>query len=160
MELYIQIENNQPVNHPAFGDNLRQAFGAIPTNWEPFERIERPAPGVYQLLESDQPTYQKIDGRWKDVWALRDMTAAEKAAKQQAVKDAWAAREQAANWSAWTFNEVTCQYDPPTPRPDPVEGKIVFWCGADNAWKDAPAYPQDGKQYKFDFFAWAWIIAG
>lgn len=160
MELYIQIENNQPVNHPAFGDNLRQAFGLIPAHWEPFERIERPAPGVYQILESDQPTYQKIDGRWKDVWALRDMTAAEKAAKQQAVKDAWAAREQAANWSAWTFNEVTCQYDPPTPRPDPVEGKIVFWCGADNAWKDAPAYPQDGKQYKFDFFAWAWIIAG
>ena len=160
MNLYIQVENGQTVNHPAFEDNLIQAFGSVPANWEPFIRVERPVPGVYEVLESDMPTYQKVDGTWTDVWSVRPMTDAEKAAKQQAVKDAWAAREQAANWSAWTFNEATCEYDPPTPRPAPVEGKIVFWCGADNAWKDAPAYPQDGKQYKFDFFAWAWIIAG
>lgn len=160
MKLYIQVENGQCVNHPAFEDNLRQAFGDIPANWEPFDRIERPTTGIYEVLESDLPTYQKVNGTWTDVWAVRAMTAAEKAAKQQSVKDAWAAREQAANWSAWTFNEETCQYDPPIPRPEPVEGKIVFWSGADNNWKEAPAYPQDGKQYKFDFFAWTWIIVG
>lgn len=158
MNLYIETENGQIKNHPAFADNLLQAFGRIPDHWEPFVRVERPTPGVYEVLDSQEPTYEKVDGTWTDVWAVRAMTAAEKAAKQQSVKDAWAAREQAANWSAWTFNEATCEYDPPIPRPDPVPGKIVFWCGADNAWKDAPAYPQDGKAYKFDFFAWSWII--
>jgi hypothetical protein len=46
---------------------------------------------------------------------------------------------------------------PPTPRPAPVEGVIIFWCGADVNWKEAPAYPVDGKKYKFDFFAWQWV---
>lgn len=157
MKLYIQVENGQTKNHPALEENLMQAFGEIPSNWEPFERIERPVPGVYEVLDSDQAVYQKVDGMWKDVWSIRPMTTQEKTAKQQAVKDAWAARPQASNWSAWTFNENTCQYDPPIPRPDPVEGKLVFWCGADNNWKETPAYPQDEKQYQFDFFAWNWV---
>lgn len=159
MYFFIQVENGQPINHPAYPANLVQAFGQIPPNWEPFMRVERPNPGAYEVLESDEPTYQKVDGVWKDVWALRSMTDAEKAAKQQAAKDAWAAREQAHNWDAWVFNEAKCIYEPPIPRPDPVEGKIVFWCGAENNWKEAPAYPQDGKQYKFDFFAWTWVQA-
>ena len=157
MKLYIQVENGQTVNHPAFEDNLLQAFGQIPSNWEPFARVERPIPSIYEILESNDPTYQKINGNWTDVWVLRPMTQAEKSAKQQAVKDEWAAREQASNWSAWIFNENTCQYEPPIPRPEPVEGKIVFWSGANNNWKEAPPYPQDGSQYKFDFFAWTWI---
>lgn len=157
MKLYIQIENAQPVNHPAFEDNLIQAFSEVPANWELFVRVERPVPGIYEVLDSEMPTYEKVDGVWTDVWALRPMTAEEKAARQQAVKDAWAARDQSENWSAWTFNEETCQYDPPIPRPEPVEGEIVFWSGAENDWKVAPAYPQDDKRYKFDFSAWAWV---
>ena len=153
MELYLQVENGQPVNHPAFGDNLRQAFGEIPDNWEPFERLEKPIPGMYEVI-SDDPVYQKVDGVWKDTWVTRDMTAEEKAAKQQAVKDVWAAREQAENWSAWVFNEATCTYEPPIPRP---EGLNFAWCGAENNWKERPEYPTDGKQYKFDFLAWQWI---
>ena len=160
MELYIQIENGQPINHPAFGDNLRQAFGEIPSNWEPFERIERPVPGVYQILESDQPTYQKVGEKWTDIWSLRDMTAAEKAAKQQATIDAFNNRPQAENWSAWTLDEATCTMQPPIPRPEPDEAKLTqgimtFWCGADNNWKDAPAKPEG--QYIFDFVQWTWV---
>jgi len=157
MELYIKIENGQPVNHPAFADNLRQAFNQIPAEWEPFVRIAKPIPGVYEVLDSEQPTYEKVDGVWTDVWALRAMTAEEIAAKQQSVKDAWAAREYADNWSAWVFNETTCSYDPPIPRPEPVEDAIMVWSGADNNWKELPASPQDDKQYKFDFLAWVWV---
>ena len=161
MKLYIQVENGQTVNHPAFEDNLLQAFGHIPSNWEPFIRVERPNP-VYGVLESDSPTYQKINGVWTDVWAVRPMTQEEKVAKQQVVKDEWAAREQVSNWSAWIFNEDTCKYDPPIPRPQPDQTKLdqgifTFWSGADNNWKDTLPYPQDGSQYKFDFFAWTWI---
>jgi hypothetical protein len=157
MRLFIEVANGNASNHPAFEDNLMQAFGCIPDNWEPFIRIPRPEMGTYDVLDSDMPTYQKIDGSWVDVWMLRPMTAEEKNDKQQAVKDAWAARDQAENWSAWVFNESTCQYDPPIPRPEPVEGLIVFWSGAEGDWKVAPAHPQDGKPYKFDFLAWAWV---
>lgn len=157
MYLFIQIENNQPVNHPALPANLVQAFGEIPSNWEPFLRVEKPNVGFYQVLESENPTYNKVNGVWTDVWALREMTVEEKTAKQKEAKDAWEKREQAQNWSAWVFNENTCAFEPPISRPEPIEGKIVFWCGAENNWKETPAYPKDSKQYKFDFFAWTWV---
>jgi len=155
MNLYIQTQNNQPVNHPAFEDNLIQAFGVVPEHWEPFTRIERPIPGVYQMLESGEAVYAKVDGVWTDVWTVRDLTMEEKTAKQQAVVTAFNDRPQASNWSAWALDEATCTMQPPIPRPDPVEGKIVFWCGADANWKEAPARPEG--EYKFDFFAWDWV---
>jgi len=155
MKLYIQTQNNQPVNHPAFEDNLIQAFGAIPAQWEPFTRIERPVPGVYQTMDSQEAVYAKVDGVWTDVWTVRDLTVEEKTAKQQAVVTAFNDRPQASNWSAWTLDEATCTMQPPIPRPAFVEGKLVFWCGADANWKEAPARPEGN--YKFDFFAWDWV---
>jgi hypothetical protein len=155
MNLYIEIENNQPKNHPAFEDNLKQAFGEIPENWQPFIRIERPILGVYELLENQEAIYAKVDDVWSDVWTVRDMTTEEKIAKQQAVITSHNTFEQAENWSAWIFDEVTCTMKPPIPRPEPIEGKLVFWCGADANWKEAPIRPEG--QYKFDFFAWNWV---
>jgi len=160
MILYIQIENGLPINHPALEDNLIQAFGAIPEHWEAFTRIERPVPSIYQIMDSNDPTYAKVNGVWSDVWSLRNMTNAEKTAKQQFVRDKFNAREQASNWSAWTMDEATCTMIPPITRPSIDETKIsqnifTFWCGADNNWKDSPAKPEGN--YKFDFFAWDWV---
>jgi hypothetical protein len=164
MNLYIETENGQPVNHPAFEDNLMQAFSAIPAHWEPFTRVEQPVPSTYEILESEMPTYQKVNGVWADVWALRNMTAEEKTAKQQAAITAFNSREQAENWAAWTLDEATCTMQPPTPRPEPDEAKLAqrimtFWCGADNNWKEAPARPEGEGQYKFDFVQWIWVSA-
>ena len=138
-----------------------QAFGEIPTKWELFIRVERPTLGVYQLLENPEPVYAKVNGIWTDVWTVRDMTAEEKTAKQQAVITGFNTRDQASNWSAWTLNEATCTMQPPIPRPDLEQTKVdanifTFWCGAENNWKDTPTKPTDG-QYKFDFFAWTWV---
>lgn len=162
MNLYIEIENGQTKNHPALEDNLIQAFGEIPSNCEPFIRVERPVLGIYEVLDSEHPTYQKVNGIWTDVWALRSMNQAEKDAKQQAVRDAFNSRPQASNWSAWVLDEATCMMVPPIPRPAPDQAKLdqgifTVWCGADVNWKDTPAKPNDGKQYKFDFFAWIWV---
>ena len=155
MNLYIETKNGVPKNHPAFEGNLIQAFGLIPEQWEPFTRIERPTPSVYQTMDSNEPVYAKVDGVWTDVWTVRELTAEEKTAKQQAVITAFNTRDQASNWSAWTLDEATCTMQSPIPRPEPVEGKIVFWCGADANWKDVPVRPEG--EYKFDFFAWAWV---
>jgi len=155
MNLYIETENGQIKNHPAFEDNLIQAFGAVPAHWKPFTRVERPTLSVYQTMDSNEPVYAKVDGVWTDVWTVRDLTAEEKTAKQQAVITAFNNREYAPNWSAWTLDEATCTMQPPIPRPDPIEGKIVFWSGADANWKEAPTRPEG--EYRFDFIAWAWV---
>jgi len=162
MNLYIEVENGLTKNHPAFEENLIQAFGSVPENWEPFLRIERPTPTIYQVLESDEPTYEKVDDVWTDVWSVRELTTEEKTAKQQAVITAFNEREYASNWSAWTLDEDTCKMIPPIPRPEPDQTKLdagikTFWCGADNNWKDTPVKPVDENQYKFDFFAWQWV---
>lgn len=158
MNLYIETENGQPKNHPAFEDNLIEAFGSVPTHWEAFVRVEQPTPDMYQILESDQAVYEKVNGVWTDVWLLRDMTPEEKSAKQQAVIDTFNARYQAENWSAWTLDEATCTMIPPIPRPENVDGKVYRWCGADNNWKDSPQKPVDNNKYKFDFLAWQWVV--
>jgi len=160
MNLYIETENGVTKNHPAFEDNLMQAFGSIPEHWEPFTRVERPVPTTYQVLESDEPVYAKVDGVWTDVWTVRDMTDEEKAALQQSVRDAFNTRPQAENWSAWTLDEATNTMVSPIARPEVDETKIAagimtFWCGVDNAWKDTPVRPEG--EYKFDFLAWEWV---
>ena len=160
MNTYIQTENGEPINHPAFEDNLIQAFGAIPENWEPFNRVERPLLTGYKILDSDTPVYAKVDGVWTDVWTIRDMTEEEKTAKQQYVISAFNSRPQFENWAAWTLDVDTLKMVPPIPRPEPDQAKLdagikTFWCGADANWKDTPIQP-DGD-YKFDFFAWQWI---
>jgi len=157
MNLYIETENGVTKNHPAFEHNLLQAFGSVPAHWEPFTRVERPTPGIYQVLDSNESTYAKVDGVWTDVWTVREMTTEEKTTLQQAVITGFNSREYASNWSAWTLDEATCTMKPPIPRPEPIEGVLVFWCGTDNNWKEAPARPVDDNQYKFDFLAWQWV---
>jgi hypothetical protein len=160
MNLYIETENGTTKNHPALEDNLIVAFGSVPAHWEPFVRVERPIPGLYQVLTSNEAVYAKVDGVWTDVWTLRSMTAEEKTAVQQIVINNFNTREQASNWSAWILDDATCTMIPPIPRPEPDQAKLdagvrTFWCGADNNWKDTPVRPEG--EYKFDFFAWEWV---
>ena len=156
--LFIQIDGRgNCINHPAFESNLIQAYGAVPSDWQPFIRVQRPTPGLYEVPENDEPHYWRIGDTWMDIWHLRPMTIAERRAKQQAERDKWANRPYAHNWSAWTFDEATCQMVPPIPRPAPVEGKIVFWCGAEGNWKEAPPPPNDGAVHQFNFDDWVWI---
>ena len=160
MELFIRIKNGQPFEHPILGENFRQVFPHIDTNNLPpefarFERVEPPTLGVYEIMSPEEPVYELVDGVYKDVWYKRDMTFAEKAVKKRRVIEIFYSREQAANWSAWVFDEDACIMRPPIPRPAPIEGVLVMWCGADNNWREAPARPEG--QYKFDFFAWEWV---
>ena len=132
MELYIQIRNGQPFEHPIFGDNFRQAFPDIDVNNLPpefakFERVERPKLNVYEVMESDEPTYELVDGIWKDVWSVRPMTDQEKADKIAQYK---------ANprFPSWTLDETTLQWSPPTPKPD------------------------DGQKYRWDEPTLSWVV--
>ena len=160
MNLYIETENGVTKNHPAFEDNLIQAFGSVPSHWEAFTRVERPTLAVYEVFDSPELTYAKVDGVWADVWAVREMIVEEKLAKQQLVIDRFNDREQASNWSAWILDDATCTMIPPILRPEPDQTKLdagirTFWCGADANWKDTPVRPEG--ENKFDFIAWQWV---
>lgn len=155
MKLYIQIENGVPVSHPALEDNLLGAFGEIPPNWEPFVRVAKPEVYLKKVV-SDEPEYKKVDGVWTDVWTLVDVSPEEKIEAQQYRKVVWKNSPNYFNFTAWIFNEVTSEFEPPIPRPQNTD--ITYrWCGAENNWKETPPKPDDGKTYRFDFSAWQWV---
>jgi len=163
MNYYIETENGTTKNHPAYEDNLIQAFGSVPSHWEAFTRVERPVLGIYELMTAEEPTYEKINGIWTDVWHKRDMTLEEKTAKQQAAITAFNTQAQSSNFFTWTLDEATCKMVPPIAPPEIDQVKLeagiyTAWCGADNNWKDTPARPEGN--YTFDFSTWQWIEAG
>ena len=61
MNLYIQTENGQPINHPAFEDNLIQAFGEVPAHWAPFNRIHQPTDLIPSPFFTANLTYGLAD---------------------------------------------------------------------------------------------------
>lgn len=156
-ELYIQVQDEAPVNHPATKVNLVEAFGLVPNDWEPFVRVINPSfnNGNIVLLK-ETSDYLKVDGVWTDVWQYREKTIEELAAEKKLVVDhikyKWATRPYAHNFVAWTFNEEKMIHQPPIPRPD--DGNFYRWYGAENRWRIADPFPDDGKQYYFDFDNW------
>lgn len=156
-KLFLKIVGGLPVDHPAFEDNLIDAFGEIPPEWEPFERKPSPDRNNPNLvLLHLEPAYRKIDGVWQDYWYYREKTEEELAAEENAIFEGlraqWAQRPYAHNFTAWVLDEQTLRFKPPIPRP--TDGKFYRWSGPDNNWKEAEPFPQDGKQYYFDFDNW------
>jgi hypothetical protein len=132
MELLIRIVNSEPFEHPIFIENFVQAFPNVDTNNLPpefarFERIPRPQL-VYDVLNSPEPTYQWVNGIVKDVWDIRPMTVEEKTEKQNQTKAMWAIKR----FYSWNFDESTCTFQPPTPKPD--DGKDYRWNEEQLAW--------------------------
>jgi len=149
MELYIRIKDGAPFEHPILGNNFRQAFPDVNTNnlppeFAPFTRIE-PTIDVYKVYEGVEYQLQE-DGSCMDVHTIRDMTAEEKTAHQDAVKDDWEVN----GYASWVFNEDTCSFDPPEPYPDDgeldedmpyptIEGKVYYWDEDTLSWVEVPA---------------------
>lgn len=132
MELFIRLKNGQPFEHPIFGDNFRQAFPDVdttnlPAEFARFVRIQTPQLGPYE--KNQTVSYQLVDGVYTDVFSVEQMTDDEKLAKQNAVKSNWAVSP---NYASWTFNDETCQYDPPVPRPN--DEKRYQWDEVNLTW--------------------------
>ena len=137
MELYIRIIDGQPFEHPILGNNFKRAFPDVDTNNLPpefanFTRVEIPIPDVYEIYEGVEYQLQE-DGSYMDIHSKRDMTAEEKTAKQDDVKDDWEAN----GFDSWIFNEDTCSFDPPEPYPD--DGKVYVWDEDSVSWVEVPA---------------------
>jgi len=131
MELYIRIQDGVPFEHPILGNNFRQAFPDVDTNNLPpefasFTRVDPPILGVYELYDTEYQLQE--DGSYMDVHSTRDMSDAEKTAKQDEVKANWEVN----GFDSWTFNEDTCEFDPPEPYPD--DGKLYRWDEDSLSW--------------------------
>lgn len=85
MNLYIKLENGQPINHPMFEDNILQCYPDIDLNntelFAPFNRLEIPSRsdlpvGIFQVLETRYVLSN--DGiSYEDQYYTRDMDADE-----------------------------------------------------------------------------------
>jgi len=142
MNLYIETEDGVTKNHPAFEDNLIQAFGSVPERWKPFIRVEPPAVGLFEVCDC---VYELVNGVYTDVHNVRPMTAEEKTTKIAEAK---------ANLQPnWTLNEETLQPSPP-PRPT-VKGEYPYKFDLEtNQWLESsiPPFPswipsEDGLRY-------------
>jgi len=90
MELFIKLEDGQPVGHPIMGNNFRRVFPQIdPNNPAPdfakFVRINREDVGQYKVVLSG-PTYAWVGDTVQDIWETRDMTAEERADYDQSME--------------------------------------------------------------------------
>jgi hypothetical protein len=155
--LYIQVQNGQIINHPATEENLLQAFGSIPSDWEKFIKTEPPKLSIYQKLEVSGSIYQKINDVWTDVWQIIDITDAEKQEKQQNAKNKFNSLPNAFNFVDWIFDEDICSYKPPISKP--TDGQEYFWSGLTSSWKVIPPKPTDGQNYKLSYLTDEWQIA-
>ena len=146
-KLYIKVdENNIFIDHPHFESNVRRLYpdhdfsSGPPSGWMEFVRSAPPKLGVYQKFDSTKGgdialafdhnglEYKIVDGVYKDVWHVLDMTDEEKLEKQNAVKNDFTENY---GYASWTFNEETCSFDPPSPRP----GAGYVWNDETETWE-------------------------
>jgi len=145
-KLFIQVnESNVPQGHPAFEYNLKQCFpkhdfdSGPPAGWLEFERIPEPKLGVYEKFDDAKGsencdafeghnglTYELVDGKIKDTWHVIPMTDEEKTKKQEQAKVDYGGPD------SWTFNEETCEWDPPIAYPS--DGKPYVWNDSTSSW--------------------------
>lgn len=85
LELYIQIRDGEPYEHPIFADNFKLAFPEVDVNNLPkdkfarFIRVLLPALSAYEIHEGS--VYAWDNDVVKDVHIIRQMTDEERAAK-------------------------------------------------------------------------------
>jgi len=81
MDLFIKLQNGQPHEHPIMADNFAAAFPEIDTNNLPpeFAKFKRvTAPILTDTFETNDHSYQWVDGVVQDVWVTRDMNDSER----------------------------------------------------------------------------------
>jgi hypothetical protein len=75
MNLYIRIQDGEPVDHPILEQNLVQAYPDIdldrlPAEFAPFVRVPRPAADPGKYIVSAYCTYEWVGDQVQDIWHL------------------------------------------------------------------------------------------
>jgi len=127
MKLYIQIENGQPVNHPALKSNLIDAFGHIPSNWAPFKRIDKPESPSHFHKHFNSYTLSSDGVTWQDTWTFVEMTDEEKSNVISIVRG-----RNPDGFPNTAFSNTTLSWEPTIPIPN--DGNFYRWNRAKGSW--------------------------
>ena len=170
MELYIQVKDGKPFEHPIVADNFRQAFPHIDTNNLPpefarFVRVQPPAVGLFEVC--NECVYELVDGVYTDIHNVRPMTAEEKAAKIAEARanlpnPTWRIDEETlrpipplmpTTGGPWTFDHTARDWVIATAPPFPS------WGLSADGFRYLPPVkkPQDGSKYRWDEATTSWI---
>jgi len=87
MQLFIQLRNGQPFEHPIMADNFYQAFpdldeNNLPPEFAKFEKPELPTIDIFEIVDGSSYVMQ-ANGVVREVWNVRPMTDNEKAERIQ-----------------------------------------------------------------------------
>jgi hypothetical protein len=137
MRCFIRVVDGKPFEHPYTEENLSQLIKDFdpdnpPEGLEEFIRI--PPPEVKFLEVFEGTTYEKVDGFWRDVHKVRQLTDAEKEEKIKFAKMIFTFSD------TWTLDENTGQWIPPVPYPN--DGKLYSWNNENLTWIGGPPIPQ------------------
>lgn len=117
--LYIQVVDGLPFQHPILENNLLEAYPGIDLEDEAsgFVKFVRVAPPVLGPYEKNQTvTYELVDGVYTDVFKCEQLTPEEKTAKQNEVKELFAQSP----FKSWVFDEEQCRFKPPFDPPNTI----------------------------------------
>jgi len=114
MNLYIQIENGMPKNHPILESNMVMIFPEmdlqnLSENFCKFVRVEKPLAKWDEVVEG--PEYKIIDGICYDVWTVNKISDE----KRKEMLDKLAAENP---YPSWTVDEINHDLIPPKPYPE------------------------------------------
>ena len=143
MNLYIQIENGKPINHPSFEDNLLDAFGLIPENFIKFNRIQQPVDLLPSPFYKAELTYiLSPDGTTcQDNWIAVEMSTEEK----NAIIDM---EQNNPPYPNAVFNITDLAWAPPEKPTDDQKYQFNYKTGI---WTVLPEIPSGMKKCYYDF---------
>lgn len=157
MNLYLQIKDGQPYQHPVPDWNLQMFIPDMdvdvpPKGFVKFVRVPIPQLGPFEVYEGT--TYEPVDDYYTDVHHIRDMTEEERANKLQQFKS-----EYPAPFPSWVFNEETLKWMPPVPYPN--DDKSYIWDEELGNWKNEsdfypPSWIYDETKKLWHPPSWAW----
>jgi hypothetical protein len=156
LELYIQIRDGQPHEHPIFADNFKLAFPEVDIHNLPadqfarFIRIAPPEVDVYEVYEG--VTYQWDGDIVKDVHAVRAMTDEERVQKDLELAAQKEAEEEVKVLALHASRTKRCRENADTAS-DAIEKQLWLNClAAHEAWElhsinpTTPPFPLFPKQ--------------
>jgi len=87
MDYIINVSpDGQPIGHPMLLENLLYMhpdlnMDALPDGMERFHRVSAPPVGAWEVLVSEEATYERVNGVFMDTWQIRPMTESERTEK-------------------------------------------------------------------------------
>ena len=138
LELYIQVKDGQPFEHPIFADNFKLVFPDVDVNNLPadrfakFIRVAQPEIGVYEVCEG--PSYEWFGDVVKDVYSVRPMTDEERAQKDVELAAEEAIKKEMQVRGLHNYRTEKCR-NHANEATDPVEKQLWADClTAHEAW--------------------------